>query len=99
MSSPLPRAADPSLQELESTLGVLFIGFLVCIILYGFTFFRSCSFYAGHSKQTCHLVFRDLSLFFAISERQCLDQTDGERWNHSEPVHLLMLCLQAGILW
>jgi hypothetical protein len=52
MSSPLPRAAGPSLQELESTLGVLFIGFLVCIILYGFTFFRSCSFGAGQSERT-----------------------------------------------
>lgn len=31
-----------SLEELESTLGVLFVGFLVCIILYGFTFFRPC---------------------------------------------------------
>ena len=48
MSSPLPRAATPSLQELESTLGVLFIGFLVCIILYGFTFFRACFFAADH---------------------------------------------------
>jgi hypothetical protein len=43
MSPPVPRTAPPSLEELERTLGVLFIGFLVCIILYGFTFFRACA--------------------------------------------------------
>ncbi|KIM89270.1 hypothetical protein PILCRDRAFT_218837 [Piloderma croceum F 1598] len=49
MSSPLPTAA-PSLQELESTLGVLFIGFLVCIILYGFTFFQTYLYFSRFPK-------------------------------------------------
>lgn len=30
-----------SLGELESTFGALFVGFVVSIILYGFTFFRA----------------------------------------------------------
>jgi len=41
---------SPSLDELESTLGVLFIGFLVCIILYGFTFFQTYLYFSRFPK-------------------------------------------------
>lgn len=39
-STPLSSVAL-SLGELESTFGALFVGFVVSIILYGFTFFRA----------------------------------------------------------
>lgn len=37
----MPMTAPDSLEELESTLGVLFIGFICAVIFYGFTFFRA----------------------------------------------------------
>jgi hypothetical protein len=47
--SPFPRMVSPggqgmrnfTRQELESTLGVLFVGFVAAMVLYGFTFFRT----------------------------------------------------------
>lgn len=51
MSSPLPRTVSP-MQELEQTLGVLFIGFLICIILYGFTFFQSYLYFSRFPKDS-----------------------------------------------
>jgi len=50
MGSPATTPGLPSLDELEQTLGVLFIGFLICIILYGFTFFQTYLYFTRFPK-------------------------------------------------
>jgi hypothetical protein len=66
MSSPVAATTvPPTLQELERTLGVLFIGFLVCIILYGFTFFRAYYFTVSHFEETTDLWIAESYLYFS----------------------------------
>lgn len=65
MSPPVVRTVPPTLQELERTLGVLFIGFLVCIILYGFTFFRAYCFAFSHFERTTDFWIAESYLYFS----------------------------------
>ena len=56
-----------TVQALNATFGVLFIGFILAVILYGLTFFRTFDFpcFSKYYTETCA---RNLRILFAFSE-------------------------------
>lgn len=80
MSEPLIPTTPGSLRldELNATFGVFFIGYIIAMTLYGFTFFRTSFFSFALLFTLVYLFSRDLHLFYSFPQRSLDDKSNGQ---------------------